>query len=629
MTQGISALAAGLKGVLAIFRRRRLTVRGRIAIGFVAVMVVVVVLQLDAMRNLEVSTEDAQFRIPQQTQNYDAFSDTQVAVSDIHRTAQRLVLAVATLQPVPIDLQTSIKSQATVALDHLQMIQSTDNGTTESVSDARAAITRYTVIVGDAVELIAISSVNNAGSASFADTILGAGERVDIALQAVGTELEREVGLFVDEAAEHAADTRTGFYVLWIVGTGAGLGLAVYLGAVFTRVSKKISATVGTMAAVDLPRLVEVAGAVGRGDLTQRFTSQAQRVDDSSSDEFGVISQHINRMVDQISDVGEALDSSVQALQGLVGKAQSFSSRVLEGTTLLAEGSNESARAAAEVANAINGVAEGSAYQAHATDDMAESVQHITDIVQWAATGISEVHLLSNETAALAETGQSSIDDAAAAMDRITVSFTRVSQEVAELDDHSREVEEIVRLIRAIADQTNLLALNAAIEAARAGDLGKGFAVVAAEVKKLAEEAATSTEQINEIVDKMRRAVSAAVSAADEGSTTVESGSQTVLNAGESFGHIVRSVQQIHGQMQGLGTHASDVSTATDRITERSQRLVSVAESNSATGEEVAAASEEAAAASQEIGATAAELSNLADELALSLNHFVLPASST
>jgi methyl-accepting chemotaxis protein len=85
--------------------------------------------------------------------------------------------------------------------------------------------------------------------------------------------------------------------------------------------------------------------------------------------------------------------------------------------------------------------------------------------------------------------------------ERLTETFEKMNH----LNERSKEIELIVKVIKEIAEQTNLLALNASIEAARAGDQGKGFAVVAEEVRKLAENTAISTNSISELTKNIQK----------------------------------------------------------------------------------------------------------------------------
>ena len=78
---------------------------------------------------------------------------------------------------------------------------------------------------------------------------------------------------------------------------------------------------------------------------------------------------------------------------------------------------------------------------------------------------------------------------------------------MSNLSERSKQIAEIVNVIGEISNQTNLLALNASIEAARAGEHGKGFSVVAEEVRKLAENTKTSTEDIANLTKKIEEQI--------------------------------------------------------------------------------------------------------------------------
>lgn len=109
------------------------------------------------------------------------------------------------------------------------------------------------------------------------------------------------------------------------------------------------------------------------------------------------------------------------------------------------------------------------------------------------------------ETSQIARNGSQLLVTSVQMSNSILQHVAETSANIEQLNDESKNIENIVSTINDIAEQTNLLALNAAIEAARAGDQGRGFAVVADEVRKLASRTSTSTEEIKEVVRKNRK----------------------------------------------------------------------------------------------------------------------------
>src|SRR5690606_30770912 len=105
---------------------------------------------------------------------------------------------------------------------------------------------------------------------------------------------------------------------------------------------------------------------------------------------------------------------------------------------------------------------------------------------------------------------------------------------------HSQRIGVIADTIAGIASSTNILSLNAGIEASRAGDAGKGFAVVAGEIRKLAAQAATSSEEIALTLETVREDTRRALHAMERNGEEVSSGEQIAAQAGEAFKTILR-----------------------------------------------------------------------------------------
>ncbi|WP_321347122.1 PAS domain-containing methyl-accepting chemotaxis protein [Halopseudomonas oceani] len=158
----------------------------------------------------------------------------------------------------------------------------------------------------------------------------------------------------------------------------------------------------------------------------------------------------------------------------------------------------------------------------------------------------------SEETAAIAEQGMASLQAAVDTSVQIAAQVADAIALIAQLNAQSKNIEEIVATISAIADQTNLLALNAAIEAARAGDQGRGFAVVADEVRQLAARTSKSTSQIAEVVQRNRELTRRVTDTIDSVSVTAEEGSERTRQVSSIMQEIHQGAENVCRTTSGL-----------------------------------------------------------------------------
>ncbi|MFB6465307.1 methyl-accepting chemotaxis protein [Cytobacillus sp. Hz8] len=151
--------------------------------------------------------------------------------------------------------------------------------------------------------------------------------------------------------------------------------------------------------------------------------------------------------------------------------------------------------------------------------------------------------------------GQSIVNNMQTLIDNLGQEMQQNLEAIKMVGQRSKQIDEIVFMIKGIAEQTNLLALNASIEAARAGEYGKGFSVVAEEVRKLAEETASSSQGIMELTQTFQKDIDSAVTNTNELFHLVQSGvdfgKQTTLKISE-IEHIIIDVRDQVQNVQAL-----------------------------------------------------------------------------
>jgi len=215
------------------------------------------------------------------------------------------------------------------------------------------------------------------------------------------------------------------------------------------------------------------------------------------------------------------------------------------------------------------------------------SVRLVAASAHQVGAGIRSVAQNAQEAAAVAATAVRAATDAKAA--------------IRQLGESSEQIDNVIRVINAIAEQTNILALNAEIEAARAGEAGKGFAVVANEVKELAKETARATDDIARRVSAIR----------DDGKGAVT-----------AIAEITRIIEQISTTQSAIASSVQEQSAATAEITRNMGEAARGTDEIAATVGTVARATENTSTAAHETLRAASELAMMATELQRTVSQF-------
>ncbi|GAA5158221.1 methyl-accepting chemotaxis protein [Viridibacterium curvum] len=278
-----------------------------------------------------------------------------------------------------------------------------------------------------------------------------------------------------------------------------------------------------------LADVASVLKAIAQGDLTRQITADYRGT-------LGQIKADTNATVEQLREVVGGIQHAVEAVSTASGE-------IASGNADLSSRTEE---------------------QASSLEETASSMEELNATVKQNAGNAVEAQRLAEASNEVARQGGEMVREVVTTM--------------AEIQQSSKKIADIISVIDSIAFQTNILALNAAVEAARAGEQGRGFAVVASEVRNLAQRSAQAAREIKGLIaDSVAR---------------VDGGVQLVEQAGGTIGSLVERFQSLSALVTEIAQSSKEQASGIEQVTQAVAQMESVTQQNAALVEEAAAAAE-------------------------------------
>ena len=355
----------------------------------------------------------------------------------------------------------------------------------------------------------------------------------------------------------------------------------------------------------NVDHLLKVVSRVTEGDFSQRITIK----DDGA---MGELARSLQMMIDNISSSMEEkrkevaiLEEKVDEILGVVTKAaegdltgivpvkgQDAIGKLASGVQRMVASLNtlvsQVQRSGIQVTSSATEIAATAkqqeatvAEQAATTNQIAATATEISATTKELVGTMDEVVEVAERTRSSASTGHDNLERMEVTMQHIVEAAGSIASKFEILNEKALNINSVVTTITKVADQTNLLSLNAAIEAEKAGEYGLGFAVVATEIRRLADQTAVATLDIEQMVKEMQSAVSSGVLSMEKFSDQVKRSVADVNQVSAQLARIIEEVQNITPRFESVqqGMHfqaqgASQIKQAMTQLSESAHQTV-------------------------------------------------------
>jgi methyl-accepting chemotaxis protein len=325
---------------------------------------------------------------------------------------------------------------------------------------------------------------------------------------------------------------------------------------------------------------------------------------------------------DEIGELVSGFNSMITGLRTLIGKVE-ISIRAINVTSEnLSAVAEETTATSEEIHRAIEEISKGAAQQASDSDETSQASAELAGQIQFLFAKTNEMETSSSTVQASIQKGLSSVSILRTRSGETSTSVEHVREMISSLSDRIKEIEVIIETINHISMQTNLLALNASIEAARAGEHGKGFAVVAQEVRKLAEQTSTATEQVRQTITGIIAETNQSAKEMESTKALVQEQTDAVFLTEDSFKLIADSINGLGGIFEEVNDNIHKLMVSKDQVIRSIESIAAVCEESAASTEEISSSINEQLYSFTVVSNSATKLNDLINGLNEELSKF-------
>lgn len=343
-----------------------------------------------------------------------------------------------------------------------------------------------------------------------------------------------------------------------------------------------------------IPKILNAMEDFSKGDLKADIS-----VD--TDDEMGLISRSFNKVKGFVNSMLENIKLS--------------SNEMNDASQMLVNATEQSMQALEEMTKAIAEIADSATDQASDTQKSVKEMHNFSVDLEKVFDSTVKIYEITEESSNLSDKGSKTLKGLSEKSLENQESVKNIKNIVREMDDSTSEITSIIDMINAISEQTNLLALNASIEAARAGDAGKGFAVVAEEIRKLAEQTSSATDDIRQKILNIQEKSKFAVEYTENSEEIAKKNEVMVVETESIFKDINNNLQELFDITEDTKQLGESLNNYKENLTSLIESISDGVEQTSASMEEMSANSEEQIATIENLMEESKKLKLVSDEL--------------